>query len=78
MAAREFQGHRERTLFGRYEQVEVTVPPGTVVVPVNQPLGRLVFSLLEPRSDDGVVTWNLVDDAVAEARHYPIVRSFNP
>jgi hypothetical protein len=78
VAAREFQGHRERTLFGRYEQVEVTVPPGTVVVPVNQPLGRLVFSLLEPRSDDGVVTWNLVDDAVEEARHYPIVRSFNP
>jgi hypothetical protein len=73
-ATREFQGHRERTLFGRYEATEVTVPVGTMEVPLDQPLAKLVFSLLEPRSDDGVVNWNVLDDALEEARVYPILR----
>ena len=59
--AREFQGHTERTLYGGYESAMETVPAGTVVVSTGQPLGRLVFSLLEPRSDDGFVNWNVID-----------------
>jgi hypothetical protein len=47
-----------------------------VVVNIDQPLGRLVFHLLEPRSDDGFVTWNLVDDALQKAAFYPISRTF--
>ena len=74
-AANEFQGHRERTLFGHWEDAKVTLAAGTVVVPMNQPLARLVFTLLEPRSDDGIVNWNVVDDAVVK-RSYPILRSF--
>ena len=56
-----FQGHQERTLFGAYEPVNENVPAATVVVPVDQPLGRLIFTLLEPRSDDGFVNWNVMD-----------------
>jgi Zinc carboxypeptidase len=59
--AREFQGHTERTLYGAWEPMTEMVPAGTIVVPLEQPLGRLVFSLLEPRSDDGFVNWNVVD-----------------
>ena len=70
---REFQGHRQREVFGAWEPVETALPEGTVVVPLDQPLARLVFALLEPRSDDGVVNWNLVDAALAEGR-YPILR----
>lgn len=73
-AQREFQGHRERQLFGRYETVEVTVPVDAVVVPVDQPLGRLAFHLLEPRSDDGLANWNLLDAALEGATLYPILR----
>jgi zinc carboxypeptidase len=73
-AANEFQGHRERTLYGRWESVEVTLPESTVVVAVHQPLGRLAFTLLEPRSDDGVVDWNVADDVLADAKSYPIFR----
>lgn len=75
-AERPFQNHRERTVRGGYERAQETLPAGTVVVPVAQPLGRLVFYLLEPRSDDGLLDWNLLDDALANARSYPIVRTF--
>jgi hypothetical protein len=55
----------------------VTVPAGSVVVPVGQPLGRLVFYLLEPRSDDGFVNWNLYD-RIIESGGVPIVRTQSP
>lgn len=75
VADREYQGHRQRALHGRYESVDIEIPAGTAIVPVDQPLGRLAFALLEPRSDDGLVNWNVVDDALQGARHYPIVRA---
>jgi hypothetical protein len=37
------------------------VPAGTVVVSLEQPLARLAFTLLEPRSEDGFVNWNVMD-----------------
>src|SRR5882762_4363171 len=74
-AANEFQGHHERSLYGRWETTEVTLPESTVVVAVHQPLGRLVFTLLEARSDDGVVDWNVLDDVLADAKSYPILRA---
>ena len=74
LADRAFEGHRERTVEGAWEPVQRTVPAGTIVVPLSQPLGRLVFTLLEPRSDDGAVTWNLLDDHVETGAVYPIVR----
>ena len=65
------------TLFGHYETVTKTLPAGTVTVAMNQPLARLIFYLLEPRSDDGLVTWNFLNEA-SEAGAYPIVRSVTP
>jgi hypothetical protein len=41
---------------------------------VDQRLGRLAFSLLEPRSDDGLVAWGIVD-AQIEAGELPILRA---
>ncbi len=73
-AEREYQGHHQRTLFGRYETVEVGLPAGTAVIPVAQSLGRLAFALLEPRSDDGVLNWNVLDQALEGAAFYPILR----
>ena len=74
LANRAFEGHRERTVEGGWDRVDRTVPAGTIVVPVDQPLGRLVFTLLEPRSDDGAVTWNLLDSQVEAGSIYPILR----
>ena len=72
VAAREYQGHHAQTLFGVYEKTNLTLPAGTLVVSVEQPLGRLAFSLLEPRSDDGLAAWGLIETAEAEV--YPILR----
>ena len=72
---REFEQHRERTVTGRYESREQTVPAGTWVVATDQPLGRLVFALLEPRSDDGALNWNLLDEAMAgDWQYWPVLR----
>ncbi len=73
-AERLFQKHHARTLFGAYERAEATLPAGTLVVPVDQPLGRLIFTMLEPRSDDGFATWGLLDEALEGAAFYPILR----
>jgi hypothetical protein len=74
-APRAFQNHRERSLTGSYHRVTRTLPAGTVVVPMTQPLARLAFTLLEPRSDDGVVDWNVVDDVLEKEKTYPIRRA---
>jgi len=72
-AARPFQGRNERTVNGSWEATMETLPPGTMAVPVDQSLGRLVFSLLEPRSDDGFANWAILDEAI-ESGAYPILR----
>ena len=74
-AEREFQQHRERTLAGGWETLREELPAGTVIVPSAQPLGRLAFYLLDPRSDDGLVAWNILDEALEGAARYPILRA---
>ncbi len=74
-AEEEFQGHRERTLEGAWSAVRRQVPAGTMVVPMGQPLSRLAFLLLEPRSDDGLVDWNVLDPVLEDAENYPILRT---
>jgi hypothetical protein len=53
------------------------VPAGTLRLDMTQPLARLAFYLIEPRSDDGLVDWNLLDEALKDAKVYPIVRTRN-
>ena len=74
-AQNQFQGHNERTLEGSWESAEVVLPADTVVVLVDQPLGRLAFSLLEPRFDDGLVNWNVFDRSLNGADAYPVLRT---
>ena len=51
-----------------------TAPAGAWVVPMDQPLARLAFYLLEPTSDDGLVTWNYLDALLKDAQAYPILK----
>ena len=59
-AEHEFQKHHETTLTGKWKTREETFPAGTFLVRMNQPLARLAFYLLEPRSDDGLIDWNVM------------------
>jgi hypothetical protein len=74
---RPFQGVRERTVYGRYARRTWNAPEGTLAVPMDQPLARLAFYLLEPRSDDGLVNWAVLDAYVEAGSEYPVYRSVN-
>ncbi len=71
-----FENHQERTVTGTWVPVERAVPAGAYRVSMNQPLARLAFYLLEPRSNDGLATWNVLDEALKSGRS-PIVRTRN-
>jgi hypothetical protein len=72
--AKPFEGHQERTVTGRYAPVERAIPAGAYRVSMTQPLARLAFYLLEPRSNDSLVTWNVFDEALKASR-YPVLRT---
>ena len=76
-APRAFQGHQEARLKGAFDRVQLTISPGSLFIPANQPLARLAFYLLEPESDDGLVTWNVIEDGLAAGAGYPIYRVMN-
>jgi hypothetical protein len=60
VAATAFEGRREVQLLGRWiEGRRVTLPAGSWIVRVAQPLGVLAMYLLEPESDDGLVAWDV-------------------
>jgi hypothetical protein len=70
-----FQGHQEVSLEGRWSNGDTaTVDAGTYVIRAAQPLGILALALLEPQSDDGLVTWNFLDAWLQKGGIYPILR----
>ena len=57
---RVFQGHREASVRGHWEERTIPIPPGALRVRAN----RLVAHLLHPESDDSLTTWNFFDAAL--------------
>lgn len=78
----EFRGaapHKLRTIAGRWEATEQPLPAGSLLIPMDQPLARLAFILLDPRSDDGFLAWNILDGLLGDQpRYYPVLRTMNP
>ena len=74
-AEQAFQGHHAASIEGRFERRDITVPGGSLLVRTKQPLGRLVFYLLEPESDDGLTTWNFLDSEMKVGAPHPILKS---
>ena len=72
VAEQPFQDRYEQSVFGRYVFESGQMDSSTVMVDLNQPLGRLAFSLLEPRSDSGFASWGLIEVDAGET--YPIRR----
>jgi hypothetical protein len=70
------QGHREVKVNGHGRNESLRFPAGTFLVRVGQPLGTLAAYLLEPESDDGLVTWNVLDHHVGPGKPYPIAKLF--
>ncbi len=64
-AERPFQGHRTNQVKGQPAAEKRAFSPGTLVIRTAQPLGLLAAYLLEPESDDGLITWNFFDRYLA-------------
>lgn len=81
VAEREYQGtHKMRTLTGAWEPASQTLPAGSLIIPMDQPLARLAFILFDPRSDDGFMAWNIFDavlGATPAPTIYPVLRTMD-
>jgi dipeptidyl-peptidase-4 len=70
-----FEGHRTVRVEGAWGAAAAyEAQPGSFLVRTDQPLGTFACYLLEPASEDGVVTWNLVDRVLSTRFPHPIVR----
>jgi dipeptidyl-peptidase-4 len=73
------QGHYNNSLSGNYVIDTLEFKKGTFVVRTSQPLANLAAYLLEPQSNDGLVTWNFLDRYLVPQwgqgyNNYPIYR----
>jgi hypothetical protein len=73
-AGRAFERHNQVKLSGQYKSEPMAFPEGTILVRASQPLGKLAACLLEPESDDGLVTWNFLDPYLGPGKIYPITK----
>lgn len=77
-AARPFQGHATVTVDAQPRTESRRLPAGTLIVRTGQKLGALAAMLLEPQSEDGLTTWNFLDDHLALGEDFPILRLNTP
>jgi hypothetical protein len=71
-----FEGHRTVTVTGAWKSAaDSSIAPGWFLVSTDQRLGTLASYLLEPASEDGVVTWNLLDRELRVGSPYPVLRA---
>jgi dipeptidyl-peptidase-4 len=68
-----FQNRRNVRVEGRWQAGETRIETGAYVVRLAQPLGVLATYMIDPRSDDGLVAWNIGDRVTGtELRLTPI------
>jgi zinc carboxypeptidase len=73
--SREFQGHHETHLTGRWQTGSKLFPDESVMmVRGDQPQAVAALYLLDPESDDGLVTWNVFDRELAPGKLFPVWR----
>lgn len=71
-----FEGHRAVQAEGHWEAslLDSTLAKGWYLLRTDQPLGVLASYLLEPASEDGLVTWNFLDRELQPGAAYPLLR----
>ncbi|HRJ48918.1 MAG TPA: M14 family metallopeptidase [Phycisphaerales bacterium] len=77
-ASRAFQGHVLVDVAATARTLPMALPPGWTIVRTAQPLGNLAVLLLEPRSEDGLATWNFFDDQLRAGEDFPVLRLPEP
>jgi hypothetical protein len=69
-----FEGHRTIRVEGKWGPGTSSMPAGWFMVLTDQPLGLFAATLLEPASEDGLVTWNLFDRNLRRGQPAPVLR----
>jgi len=64
-----FEGHQLCKARGEWAREEALVSAGSLFVPIDQPLARLVMALLEPQAPDSWVSWGYFNN-VFETKEY--------
>ena len=65
-AERKFEGHFMAKAEGEFVAKSRTFKKGDYWIDLAQPLANLIFYMLEPQSDDGLITWNFFDQYLEE------------
>ena len=73
-----FEGHRTVRVEGKWGAGHAAVAPGWFMVMTDQPLGIFAAYLLEPSSEDGLVTWNFFDRSLRRGQPAPVLRVRSP
>ncbi|HLB08677.1 MAG TPA: M14 family metallopeptidase [Gemmatimonadaceae bacterium] len=73
-APKEFQGHHEVRLSGSWRDTTVLIPGDMLTVRGDQLQAVAALYLLDPESDDGLVTWNVFDSELAPGKAFPVWR----
>ena len=64
----ERNGHRNTMLSGVYREIDRKFKPDDFLVSMDSRLANLIFYLLEPEADDGLVYWNFFDAYLERTR----------
>lgn len=79
-ARRPYEGVRTIELRGEWRREDRSLPAGTLFVPSHQRLARVAAQLLEPQSEDGLVTWAFFEEQTEFAsadtggKEFPVLR----
>ncbi len=81
-SSRKFEGHLMASAEGKFQPATRSFHKGDYKVDLAQPLANLVFYMLEPQSDDGLLVWNFFDayleqnEVNKKAVEFPIFKYF--
>ncbi|HRG78500.1 MAG TPA: M14 family metallopeptidase [Cyclobacteriaceae bacterium] len=79
-AKQAFQGHAMAQVDGKFVAATRKFKKGDFFINTAQPLSNLIFYLLEPQSDDGLLTWNFLDEYIEKNKtenqllEYPVFK----
>ncbi|MGQ0703746.1 MAG: M14 family metallopeptidase [Gemmatimonadales bacterium] len=73
-----FEGHRPVSVEGSWRARDVAIVPGWFLVSTDQLRGVFAAYLLEPASEDGLVTWNFLDRDLRRGQDAPVLRVRQP
>jgi len=71
---REFQGHHEMHISGSWHDETTQLSGDMLMVRGDQLQAVAALCLLDPESDDGLVTWNTFDSELAPGKAFPVWR----